>query len=429
MNDGRGKQLPMCPENKISVQDDGRLASPFPRPLSEYFSPDVSSRLINSGAPRTLATIDQEILSIKAIIESLHVLRILKSQARNECAPISRLPPEILAEIFMTCVGHANNEDIPAPYNLDIRLVLGQVCSAWRSVAWGLPMLWTTVHCRVLHPNKSKKLAGLLFQWLLRAQDLSVRVKIDFCDEEVWAKLGMDSPIDILNALTPFYDQVKALDLVLPASWACQLRAANYMSFRSLEELRIRPPAPVEYHEIDIDAFSPSNIDAFNSPSPKLRSVSYESYLLQHLYLPWTNLTSAEFGGPSLDEIVELLFRCTDLTTCRIFNPTPDNQIYPISPISHRRLQHLYIGFRELGQTLPEEVSCSEILSFLTAPLLRSISLELSEDHISPLPDILQLIERSQCPLKDVEVVGLMISEDQVVEFLSESTVAHLHNG
>lgn len=421
MDDGRGKQLHIYAENKIQVQDHGRSATPFPRPLSQYLSTDISTRLLNSSAPRTQAVIDQEILSVNEIIESLQALRIIKSQIRNVCAPISRLPPEILAEIFIACLDRDNSQSSDngsESDKLDLRLTLGQVCSSWRSVAWGLPMLWTTIHCRILHPNRSKKLADLLFQWLLRAQTLSISVTIDFEDEETWSKLGVDAPIDILDVITPFYHQINVLDLALPASWENHLRTFDSLPLDSLEELRIRPTVPYRYREVDIRAFS---------APPNLRSLSSQSYLLQHLYLPWQNLIRAEFGGPSLDEIIELLSRCTSLAVCHISNPVPDDQIYPISPIVHTRLEELCIKFSQVDPA-PPGATHSDILGLLTLPCLRGLSLKLPFHHASPFHDISQLIGRSQCHLKAVEISGHALDNNQVVDFLPETTVVHLYN-
>lgn len=406
------------PEDKVLVQDYAQPPKPVPVPVSRYLSADISARLVSSGAARTLSVMDQEIISLDAIIESLQALKIIKRKARNECSQISRLPLEILAEIFITCLAHDEIVSSDDRLNkLAFPLVLGQVSTTWRSVAWGLAPLWTTIHCRVSHPDKSKKLARLLYQWLLRARELPISVTIDFVNEERWVKLGINAPTDILDALMPFSGTWKVLDIILPASWQRYLNGYYPSRLICLEELRIRPPSPFQDHDIDMEGFL---------GAPKLRSIVYDSYPLRHLYLTWVNLVHGTFGRPSLDEVVKLLSRCTNLITCCISNPVPNESIHTISPVTHTRLQQLRIESRSGGQAFQAAV---QILDFLTAPLLQNISLILPLQYSNPLPNILDLIRRSKCPLRHVEVYGPAVGEAQIIDFLSESSVIHLHNG
>lgn len=417
-DNGRGKQLLMYPEDEILVRDEGQSTKLLPLPLSQYLSADVSMRLINSGAPQTLAVINQEIVSVNAIIESLHILRILKSQTHNECSPISRLPSEILGEIFIQCLDGDKADSDTDSDNLDLPLILGHVCSAWRTIAWRLSPLWATVHCRVSHPNSSKKLADLLYQWLLRAQDLPISVKIDFAHEEAWAKLGTDAPLDILYSLMLFCKIWKDLDLVLPASWQRYLNAFNPLCFATLEKLKIRPPSSMLDYDIDIEGFL---------GAPRLCSIAYDSFPLRHLYFTWTNLTHGTFGGPSLNEVIELLSRCANLVTCNIFNPVHSGVVHPAHSILHTNLLKLGI-YIEFPSIQPAPRVAIQILESLTTPLLQHILLTLPRHYTNPLFSVSELVEHSQCPLKHVEVLGPTISEVQIVDFLSESPVVHLYN-
>ncbi|KAJ7184891.1 hypothetical protein C8R46DRAFT_842273, partial [Mycena filopes] len=68
--------------------------------------------------------------------------RCQQSLSRLICvrAPIRRVPPEILAEIFhFSCRTYENTSitDVQAA-----PLLLGQVCSLWRAVSQNTPRLW-----------------------------------------------------------------------------------------------------------------------------------------------------------------------------------------------------------------------------------------------------------------------------------------------
>ncbi|TFK59546.1 hypothetical protein BDN72DRAFT_944491 [Pluteus cervinus] len=78
--------------------------------------------------------IDEEILSLKRQIQILQV-------KKNSLLPISRLPKEVLVEIWLDasvyhCGGRVASERI---------LKTGWVCHAWRQMSLGHPLLWTEI--------------------------------------------------------------------------------------------------------------------------------------------------------------------------------------------------------------------------------------------------------------------------------------------
>src|SRR5262245_18586388 len=83
------------------------------------------------------AEIDREIIQVN------EQARMLKSR-RNMLAPISRLPLELLCQIFkVSCVASsAGLNDFTSGGNIPC-LALTQVCGHFRSAAIGCPRLWT----------------------------------------------------------------------------------------------------------------------------------------------------------------------------------------------------------------------------------------------------------------------------------------------
>ncbi|KAJ7502688.1 hypothetical protein B0H11DRAFT_1672491, partial [Mycena galericulata] len=54
-----------------------------------------------------------------------------------------RLPQEIVEKIFLACLRtHRNAAMSPT----EAPLLLGHICSAWRSIAFALPRLWSSLH-------------------------------------------------------------------------------------------------------------------------------------------------------------------------------------------------------------------------------------------------------------------------------------------
>ncbi|KDQ51403.1 hypothetical protein JAAARDRAFT_140488, partial [Jaapia argillacea MUCL 33604] len=88
----------------------------------------------------TLANIDSE---IAAHLESIRQL----CTKRNSLVPISRLPPEVLASIF---VQHVAQNDLRSPLlssgcSADWWIAVTHVCKHWREVALATPMLWCSL--------------------------------------------------------------------------------------------------------------------------------------------------------------------------------------------------------------------------------------------------------------------------------------------
>ncbi|TFK68815.1 hypothetical protein BDN72DRAFT_768745, partial [Pluteus cervinus] len=76
--------------------------------------------------------IDQEINALEGRILSLRT-------ARNRLAPVSRIPMEVLTEIFSL------TQDISDESYGRAALVISWVCQHWREMALGFPALWSCI--------------------------------------------------------------------------------------------------------------------------------------------------------------------------------------------------------------------------------------------------------------------------------------------
>ncbi|KAJ7104982.1 hypothetical protein C8R44DRAFT_943601, partial [Mycena epipterygia] len=64
-------------------------------------------------------------------------------------SPMRALPPEILQEIFMACLPQRHNAIMHADH---APLLLGRVCSDWRTISISTAVLWSSVHVVVPLP-------------------------------------------------------------------------------------------------------------------------------------------------------------------------------------------------------------------------------------------------------------------------------------
>ena len=77
-----------------------------------------------------LEDIDNEIIAVQACLGAIH----------NKRSPLLRVPVELTCRIF-TFAQQPRNKD-----KLEIEIVVSKVCHQWRSIALGLPKLWTTFY-------------------------------------------------------------------------------------------------------------------------------------------------------------------------------------------------------------------------------------------------------------------------------------------
>ncbi|KAJ7604541.1 hypothetical protein FB45DRAFT_956460 [Roridomyces roridus] len=115
---------------------------------------------------------------IKAYVEPY---RALASQGR-------RIPQELLEQIFLDCLPEHRNA---AMSPTEAPLLLGHVCSEWRSIAFGFPQLWARLH--VSSEFMSPSMMEELQTWLARSANSPLTISLQCAPE--WEDVDdMDSP-------------------------------------------------------------------------------------------------------------------------------------------------------------------------------------------------------------------------------------------
>src|SRR5882724_6318909 len=92
-----------------------------------------------------LKGLDDDIRQLQARLVVLNAKRVEVASARDIhrvfLAPMRKLAPELLGEVFIQCVRAGRS----ASRAHDIRLSLLQVCQRWKRIAIGTPGMWTTI--------------------------------------------------------------------------------------------------------------------------------------------------------------------------------------------------------------------------------------------------------------------------------------------
>lgn len=94
-----------------------------------------------------ILAIDLNLAVLRSSVQPVVITRmVILRQGRNALQPVSRLPTETLCEIMASCVA---SECQTRPW-----LVLSQICTRWRNIALGYPVLWTVLD--LSHPELTR---------------------------------------------------------------------------------------------------------------------------------------------------------------------------------------------------------------------------------------------------------------------------------
>ncbi|TFY76216.1 hypothetical protein EWM64_g7797 [Hericium alpestre] len=220
-------------------------------------------------------------LELQALFEELStatsVVNTIKSRI-NLIAPVSHLPPELLARIFLILRGKQSISIMPRERNPDCPIfeylgwiVVTQVCSRWRRAAIDCPALWTRVTF-----DRGSRWAD---QMLLRSKQAPVKISIcqNNCD---WDRKAM-----IHDAKRIAHHIPHTASLTISVT-----KAASVLDIFSQELLR---PAPIlrtlslayvfglREHRGDVH-IAPAEL--FANDTPCLREVS-----LHNVFIPWSS--------------------------------------------------------------------------------------------------------------------------------------------
>ncbi|KAJ8073927.1 hypothetical protein PM082_012205 [Marasmius tenuissimus] len=339
---------------------------------------------------------------------------------------ISRLPSEVLAEIFCFCPLENSTFDISSTL-----WTLGRVCSLWRAISITTPYLWTFISLpfdmMVKHDKTEEGSLAILRCALERSASLPLHIHIVMENREWFQQL-----VDIVRAeshrwATFNYDH---------SCYNFDPDPHEPLIFPSKESLEEVPTIPNLYEmQIKYQRYSSSQEPMFRSVTaerlPKLTKMVLAEWWDWDVLtdLPWQQLEHLEFlhetepenrpdGVPVL-WLTETLSKCKRLETL-ILHPCPWERPYPheeVEPLVHEALRTL--EFRPNVEYRKHGAKGHAILGleWLTAPRLENFVLP-DIDMEREVDSIVKMVEQSYCQLKRVACRGMMLSDRTVGRFL-----------
>lgn len=333
--------------------------SPTPHLYRKIQAPDQSEGISLRKALRDvesdLREIDNDITRVQAVLEELHRKREARHRFTIEhdafLAPVRRLPPEILAKIFVICMpsyGSPSFNPQCSPF------LFGQVCIGWRQVALLTQTLWSSITVNPYWP--SHKMAAL---WVSRAMSAPLEIRLNSTG---LPRAGAIQPA--ISVLALYCDRWKDLDLRIEEKMVLRLNLIRHR-LPWLETLRIQNPKASQpwcrSQELNIFELA-----------PRLRNLSL-GIGISHtsVKIPWHQLTELKVHVTDIIECMSILRLVPNVVKCTMYAlsrfPTtlisPENM--PILTLSHLHS----LGILRLAP--PED-----ILRHLYLPIIDALHIE-----------------------------------------------------
>ncbi|KAJ7437727.1 hypothetical protein FB451DRAFT_1193045 [Mycena latifolia] len=323
-------------------------------------------------------------------------------------SPARRLPLDIIQKIFIACLPTHRNCAMSA---IEAPVLLGRVCSFWRSICLSTPRLWSKIHivepqCPYSGPTAlfEEKLAQRLEtikMWLGRSGQCPLSISLQ-CVLRGYG--GFTTAADqILQALAPFASHWEHLMLIHPSVLGTLL---------DLTERDVPRLKSVELHTPVAYVMRGDSFRFLNGPEVCSVSLFGANFTAPELPLLWGRLTHLAiiedgwYGSITNRTALQVLSRCPQLRTCRLFIDDDRNESSrdgePIVELSFLHtlcsLQHL-----KLRGEFDADLTDAEFYAPLLAAVPRLESLDVNIELFSK-PSLIYLLRGLPPTLREIDI-------------------------
>ncbi|KAJ7181007.1 hypothetical protein C8R46DRAFT_1187253 [Mycena filopes] len=313
--------------------------SPFASKLGTNYCPlddeVLQIRALLTAPLSRLKQIDDQIAELQKAIDELveerERVRSFVDPHQDLISPFRRLPLDVVQEIFVACLPTHRNCVMSA---LEAPVLLGRICSAWRSISLGTPRLWARLH--IVEPSRSgggawSSDSGPAFEGKL-AQRLETT--------KIWLGRSGQCPLSISFQGT--HDPPPQPDVDLPANthlfmdviisvaprWEDITLRASSSALEMLSSLTEHDVPMLQRVELSVGPGSPNGRSTFAFlGAPRLKDFTVAAGAtdnISELPVRWGNLThlsAAGFGNGSFSSlgVFELLAKCSQLRECWLY--------------------------------------------------------------------------------------------------------------
>ncbi|PPR00662.1 hypothetical protein CVT26_012319 [Gymnopilus dilepis] len=183
-----------------------------------------------------LQVYEADVSALEAALKGLHGKRYDLYEERNRALPISKLPLEILTQIFfLTCQSSQNpgQQKLPGPF------LIGRICRSWRRIAWFTPKFWTEISLS-LSATRYHTQVELVREWIERTAECRLHLDIDRYLGEGEGSVEWEPPEEIFDILLESCKRWESLRFVAFGNFFKAVDRKPHAQFASLKKLIVR---------------------------------------------------------------------------------------------------------------------------------------------------------------------------------------------
>ncbi|KAJ7699293.1 hypothetical protein B0H17DRAFT_1049373 [Mycena rosella] len=373
------------------------LSSPYAFKLGTNHCPSdeevVEIKALLQDPTRQLQRVDNEIAVIWKIIDKLtrerDRLSAYVEAHKALISPVRRLPLDIIQEIFVACVPTHRNCVMSAR---EAPVLLGRICSSWRSISLSTPRLWARLH--VVEPTRpygatstsavfEEKLTQRLETtrtWLGRSGQCPLSLSLESSHDHHGSPPGTSSPAAhqtgrFLQTLIPFAPRWQHISFTIPPLVLDTLSLLTEADVPVLKSVAL-------YQRPDHEPLNHGwgHFGMLRGPRITSFSVSGSNFSTSELLIRWNQLTVLSIAGPpwtiassmTSQMVLDAISRCPELRKCKLMvNDGPSAGVQATHPI----IEYPYLHTFELHCVGSVSSTFRLLLDRLSLPKLRKLTL------------------------------------------------------
>ncbi|KAJ7457849.1 hypothetical protein FB451DRAFT_589516 [Mycena latifolia] len=367
------------------------MASPFTSKLGTNYCPQDDEipaiQCILAETAVRVKGLDDEIADLQKALDKLTEerdrLNAYVDAHQALLSPVRRLPLDIIHEIFVACLPMYRNCAMSA---MEAPVLLGRICSSWRTISLSIPRLWSRLHIvepsfpfessPILVEEKLEQILAVTSAWLRRSGQCALSISLH---SELNAP-GLIPPVHdrLAKAIVPFSSRWEHITFVTSSP-----ALATFSHFTAADVPMLKSIAVRLYDPHTVDAANKiqwSSWGLFQAPDVSSVGISLNSYNPLELPLRWSRLTNLSLsqgwgpGGRSVTSKIarQVLARCPELQVCKLI--VYDGRTDSVSPTSEPDLELPFLHTLSL-QCGDIGFALCQLFDSLSLPLLRHFKL------------------------------------------------------
>ncbi|KAK1220548.1 hypothetical protein PQX77_016688 [Marasmius sp. AFHP31] len=395
------------------------ISFPFRNTVTEFHRNAITQHIFDAG--NELNSVNNELKRLNAEINKLRGAVIIVESRRKKVekkiaryrsllAPIHRMPPEVLTEIFKFCCARnsINYYAFQYPGSLPSPMKLSSICGRWRQMILDTPGLWASLSACVDASNRSVARvyrATKLFMERSKSSPLTLEME--------YHGIRFDGR-DLFEDLVQNSGRWTSLDLSIETS---ALRESGRVlgnlrgQIPSLKRLVLRQ-LPTSFDNFSVVTVGDIPFLQAFEIAPSLQSVALFSLLVTpRLALPWHQIKDIQLQRCTINDVLAILAQCSAVEQLSLHFVNNDGP-----PHSGNHVTLLNVREISLSVGVGQSNALQKLVEHCTLPKLQAMELRntvvAGRDAWDFTAALCDFVVRSACPLTSLNLHFVPITDE-----------------